>query len=457
MGHLISITASSRKQAEKTLSELTGALKKQGKKVSKVRVAINLAPEGTKNPYIASTFDINARYAHLSSLEQKLKNNDFVFLLGSAAETAVRESSKFKTKDEFVNYLKWLEQTESNSYGLPVTNIDLIIGTDKNMGLKQYAEATSKSIVIKKNTSLKKIALKLGETTKPTSVILRQHPKLNMYDVVLLASTGKNYKYKLAEPKYCKNPKIKELLAGNNLVAKQAGLSSYFTSITTPLSAQVVDLETTPLKVPKMHSKSVLKFVSTVFPEDSNELGVEKISSTPKNEVELASSLLKIYGHSKVELTLTKRMRLFEAWLLGANYERQLILKSFDFNYSGYLTFYDILYLTSKFKMIITWNEPNVYDGFVDCSAPEKIDSLVQELFDTATSLAGAEPGSAEKYLLLGHKVYVYLKFDWQVLIKIYKNKLVGGSELVKEFLDSLSNYFEEKYPIVTEIINSQD
>ena len=115
MGYLISITASSRKQAEKTLSELTGVLKKQGKKVSKVRVATNLAPPNTKSPYISSSFDINARYSHLPSIAEKLKNNDIVFIIGSMAETVIREADKFKTKDELIRRILELPSEKRRS------------------------------------------------------------------------------------------------------------------------------------------------------------------------------------------------------------------------------------------------------------------------------------------------------------------------------------------------------
>ncbi len=442
MGYLISITASSRKQAEKTLSELTGVLKKQGKKVSKVRVATNLAPPNTKSPYISSSFDINARYSHLPSIAEKLKNNDIVFIIGSMAETVIREADKFKTKDELTYFIKWLNETETVSYGLPETKADIIISDTQKDSLHKYASVSKKTYLF---SSIQKPQKIIGSINKPAKT---SKPKHVLYDVILLRAMGKKVKYKVLGPEQTTDKKLKELMHGNELIVKKVGIGSYYTAITTPLSAPVqMDI----MKVPKMHKSSVAKVVATTTREQALLERSNQVSFWPRNEIELAGELNRQYGSNTV-LNLNQRLRLFETWLAG-DYSQNLLLKIFEVRYSGYLSFYDYMYLSEKFELRCFWTEPSVYDGFIDCSAPNSIENLVQDLFDTSTAVAGVEPNSSHKYLLLGHKAYFSFIMSWQDLFNIYLNGLKGGSELTEEFTNNLIDSFMEKFPTITETI----
>lgn len=445
MGQLVSITASSRKKAEQALSELISAYEMQGTKVAKVSVALNLAPENTTSPYIRAVYDIHSRFNHLNTINDKLKNNDIVFIIGSAAETAFREASQFNSPKNFEKFVKWLNETELNSYGLPITTKDILITNTKNDHLNLFASVVNQAQIFKTSDKPKKIIAYINQPAKPETT------KIVMYDILLLRAAGQNTNYKVITNNKFSDKKVKELVAGNELVAKKDGLASYYTAITTPLSAPV---EVSANLIPKMHKTSVAKVIKAVSTEAALTSQSTTISFKPKNEIELAEKIVNNYRAETKNLTINQRLRLFETWLAGA-LDSNLQLANFDCTYSGYLSFYDFLYLSSKLSMKATWQQPSVYDGFIDCSAPAKIDSLVQELFDLSTTIAGSAVDSNEKYLLLGHKAYFSLQFSWQTLFRIYTFPLKGGSELVKEFQEFINVMLEEKFPTVTSILEA--
>ncbi len=158
MGKLISIVSNSHKQSEKVALEVQRILKNNHSKVALVRLSIGKAPDFTKSPYISSLYDMNVRYDHLITIEKKLKDNEFVIVLGYIADTAVRDIEKLNSPHDIQAYYSWLNNLEANTYSIIPADATYLVSDYPQDTLHELAKMEKiKYILIQSKNSASKI------------------------------------------------------------------------------------------------------------------------------------------------------------------------------------------------------------------------------------------------------------------------------------------------------------
>lgn len=451
MGKLISIVSNSRKQSEKIAIAVQKELKKNNKKVALAQIAGDTAPDYTKSPYISSLYDINARYAQEKVIESKLKINDYVIVLGYSEETIVRELAKLNSTNEIKNYCNWISSIERNTYTLIPADAVYLVSDYAQDTLHILSKMNNKkySILPSKNSVNKIVKNILNLKVQPVPIANN-----TLYDVINLISTGIQVDYKYSETP-TNDKGLQELIASNKLISKKLkGADFYIENITKPLGTSVY-INNFSKTIPQ-HTKGMVDLFDT-FTEryhDNNEFSIE-ITSHPKNEIELSNLIAENYGLSKdVNLKYTERMRIIENWVMQPN--RIILASYFSLEINTILSFYDLLMLNSICKPTIIWRPISPIYGYVDCSSPASVDTIVQEVFDTATVLSATSTKNPENYLLLGHKLLVKVKLSWKDIDVLYKTNNIRGSELLDALISSIRDYFEEKFPIYVATISDK-
>ena len=450
MGKLISIVSNSHKQSEKVALEVQRILKNNHSKVALVRLSIGKAPDFTKSPYISSLYDMNVRYDHLITIEKKLKDNEFVIVLGYIADTAVRDIEKLNSPHDIQAYYSWLNNLEANTYSIIPADATYLVSDYPQDTLHELAKLEkNKYFLVQSKNSASKIVKHINNL-KNTNNKLATH---TLFDVICLISTGSNVEYKFIESEV-KDLGLQELLSANKLISKKLKRkNSYIETITKPLGSPVNIINSS--KVFTQHTKGMTNIFETLinkyqtYSEDNFQ-----ISSNPKNEIELSQFIAENYGMMNNDiLKYTERMRIIENWTMQPN---KIILQNyFSVEIKTVLSFYDLLLLNKLFNPIIIWQPISPVNGYVDCSAPDSIESIAQEVFDTATVLSATATKSPEQYLLLGHKVSVNIILKWKDIDTLYESSVINGSELFESLRTSIRNYFEEKFPIYTTTITN--
>lgn len=448
MGKLISITADSRKKSEEIALKVQKNLKTKQKKVAIVYIAIGTAPEYTKSPYISSLYDINERYKHCKSIANKLETNDYVLVVGYSAETKIREIKKLTNNKDIIKYTKWLDNIEFNTYSLKPANLTYLISDNPKDTLHElWRVGRKKYCLIQTKSSASKIVSDIAKIkTLPADL-----PYKTLHDVICLMSTGIKVDYRLVK-KHNKNTGLQELISANKLIVKRLkGTNSYIENITIPLGQPVVIYNHKPIYA--QHTKGMLNLFDNLL--DKYKLSSsdnDQIVSTPKNEIELSNLIAENYGmQDGTNLNYSERMRIIENWTMQPN--RVILQGMLKLEVKSSLCLYDILILNKYVKPIISWQPLSPIYGYVDCSAPVSVESIVQDTFDKSMLLSATASNDQELFLLLGHKLQVNIIFDWNDIAILLQESNINGSELLKTLINNIRNYYNEKFPIYSETI----
>ncbi len=451
MGKLISIVSNSRKQSERIAIEVQKLLKKKGNKVALAQIAGDTAPDYTKSPYISSLYDINARYAQEKVIRSKLKANDYVIVLGYSEETMVRELAKLNTLPEMKNYYNWLSNIEQNTYAIKPTDATYLVTDYPQDTLHILSKMkNNKYIIMPSKNSVNRIVKNIHSLKIPPKPVTSN----TLFDVISLISSGIKVDYSYIDTQI--NDKgLQELIAANKLISKKLkATDSYIENITKPLGLPVY-INNIPKILPQ-HTKGMLNLFDTLMDRyhTSTQAGNE-IVSHPKNEVELSNLIAENYGMKNNEnIKYTERMRIIENWAMQPN--KTILQKYFTFEISTLLSFYDLLLLNQHFSPVITWEPISPINGYIDCTAPESVETIVQETFDNSTVLSSTASKKSEQYLLLGHKVVVKIVFNWNDVSRLFEKSSLGGSELLNRMINDVRMHFNEKFPIYVATISDK-
>lgn len=458
---LISIVSNTRKMSEEAATSVAKLLKAKHKKVAVIRIASNTAPDSTVSPYIASMYDVHSRHSHQDKVAEKLIKNDYVIVLGYSAETIIRESTKLNNKKEINDYNNWLQETEQKSYKISSADYSILLSDNIEDSLHSLATIDKRYYLLETKDSAKKI-LKLIE--KPIHNINSKNKlefqnikKSNLLDVINTVATGKKIKYTMSGAP-TNDPALDELISSNKLIAKRLGKDNeYIIGITTPLGS-LVSVECSLPDI-LQHKNNVLNIINSLQPDNFIEQRKKiSIKTSPANEIELSNNIAYNYGlEDTSKLSYTERMRIIETWTMNLGTSDNLLNNSWV-KITTKLCLFDYLLLSKYLTSILaSWQPLSPANGYIDCTAPISVENIVQDIFDTSTILSASNQNKQnfEKYLLLGHTTVFILTMNWFDLLSIKKRKNLKGSELLTATINEVSNYFEEKFPIMQEFLKS--
>jgi len=423
-----------------SMKQIKAGIEATGKKV--VIIQIKLPAKDDASPYIASTYDTNARYDKVFSLFEKHKDIDYILVSGYTLDTMFTQIPKLPSISAMKSYCYWLDAIESVTYSIPRADEKVIIGSNKNKQLKLIKSVLPYDVlsVDSKNISELTERIVIAKNYKNEEVGKKRNATL--FDVIATLGKGASVPYaELISPTEEQNPDLYDLLTLRKLVSKELGEDQYYSQIIQPLG--------TPYSInSRLQGKYSTSIAKVIDSFEGNFIANENkptITFMPRNELQLVEQIGWEYGFDTSNLTYIEKTRILETWT-QSNHRNNDVLQ---ITCRTILSYYDIFSLIKNVPGIkVTMQRPSAHLGYIDISsAPTKITEAIEYAFDQSTKLCAISQNS--DYLLMGHKSDCLIVLNFMQAATIIKSEEKNKSELFQLFSHQLKDALAITFPSI--------